>query len=389
MPLLTDRDVDQEISSDWAEIVARNQIEDEVAEIETPEPAKAEPAKAEPAEEPAKPAEARDEQGRFVKAQKVKEPKAAPVAKQVNAEPSKEDSGLAAAPSPERDVSRAPSTWRPAARAEWEKLSPALKAEIHKREADFMTGQSQLLPDAKLGSAIGKVMEPYRMMLQSEGATPEAAVAELMRTAAVFRVGTMQQKYQTIAQIARQFGLDLRVFGAPQPQAQAANAPQYRDPRVDQIVEHIQRAEQMRQARDRQVLEQEQQSTYSTADQWMNAQDAQGNPVHPYAADVIDEMTALIPQLKAANPNLSHADALQQAYERACWAHPEVRALLQAEQQQQSQEKLRSENQTRVREARRAASVNVPRRASTPAPPKPGRMEDTIAETARELGLLA
>jgi hypothetical protein len=287
-----------------------------------------------------------------------------------------------------RDINRAPSTWKPAARAEFDKLSPAVKAEIHRREADFQNGQAQLLPDATLGKNMREVIRPYEMMIQAEGGTPERAVADLFRTAAVFRVGTPEEKYRAVGQICRQFGVDLAAIGRAalaqaqgggQPQPQPGQQPQaFRDPRVDQLL--------AQQNRERQ--ENAQQQTESTVTRWMNEVDAQGQPKRPYLADVINEMSALVPQIRQADPTLSHAQALDAAYDRATWAHPEIRTLLAQKQQADLDAKRRADNQTQVRGARRGASVNVPRRGSTPSAGKPGTMDQTIADTARELGLI-
>jgi hypothetical protein len=166
-------------------------------------------------------------------------------------------------------------------------------------------------------------------------------------------------------------------------------AQQFRDPRVDQLIQQFQTREQQ-QAQEAQARAQaETQQTTSFVDRWMNEADAAGNPKRPYVGDVINEMSALIPQLKDADPTLTHAQALEQAYERATWAHPEIRVLLQQQQQQALDAKRRTDSQARVRDARRASSVNVPRRSSLPSQPPTGSLEETIASTARELGLIS
>jgi hypothetical protein len=377
---LNDKDIDESMAADWAKIQEKYtpEAEDDAPAVE------AEAVETIPV--------SREADGKFkakedVDAKPVKDTKPTPVAaKDLTPAPSKE--GVAeATPEPAtdqpqaRDINRAPSTWKPAARAEFDKLSPAIKAEIHRREADFLNGQAQLAPDATLGKSLRQVIEPYRHMIEGEGGTPERAVADLFRTAAIFRTGTEQQKYQAIAIVANQFGIDLRRFSGQQQEPQSAEPQQFRDPRVDQLLAQ-QNAE--RQA----TAQREQQQTESTVTRWMNEQDAQGNPKREYLGDVINEMSALVPQLRQADPTLTHSQALDAAYDRATWAHPEIRALLTQKQQTDLDAQRRTDNQERVRDARRAGSVNVARRGSTPAPGKPGRLEDTIAATARELGLI-
>jgi hypothetical protein len=118
----------------------------------------------------------------------------------------------------------------------------------------------------------------------------------------------------------------------------------------------------------------------------VDQKDEQGVAKYPYLNDVQGEMAVLVPMIRQSNPSLSHEQVLQSAYERAIWANPDVKPLLL--QAQAAVAARPSENQDRVREAKRAASVNVPRRASTPSPGKPGTMDETIAATARTLGLI-
>jgi hypothetical protein len=399
VPALNDAAVDEEIATDWKDILERHTPE----EIEQPEkPVKETAAKPEVAAEPAAKPDApevpvkteadraRDKVGRY-----KPETKAAKQDRIAAKPEEKPEADAAAAEQPQqpaaqaRDLTRAPSTWRPTARADWTKLPESTRAEIHKREADFLAGQSQLLPDARFGSSMTKAIEPYRMLIESEGVTPEVAFAELLRSVAVLRTGTPEQKYGTLANIAQRYGLDLRMF-SPQGQQQNGQAQQqFRDPRVDQLIQQFQTREtqQAQEAQQRAALETQQ--TTSFVDRWMNEVDAAGTPKRPYVGDVINEMSALIPQLKDADPTLTHTQALEAAYERATWAHPEIRVLLQQQQQTELDAKRRTDSQARVRDARRASSVNVPRRSSIPAPAKPGSLEETIAATARELGLIS
>lgn len=373
---LNDKDIDDTMAADWAAIQDKYAGE-EVAEAPVDETE----APADPVApvEPETPARARDETGKFAKEAAKPVEKApvvkAPAAKEVAAP---EPAEVAAAPELARDINRAPSTWKPTARAEWEKLPPAVRTEIHRRETDFLNGQSQLLPDAKFGKSVTEIMAPYKMLIEAEGGTYEGAIADMMKTAAMLRMGTPQQKQQLFLQTAAQFGVDLRGF-----QAQPGQQPQqtFQDPRVDQLLAQLNQERQ-------QTAQREQQSLEGTVTTWMNENDAQGKPVRPYLGDVMTEMSVLVPQIRTQSPSLSHDQVLQQAYERATWGNPEIRALLLQQQTQGASQTRSAENQNRVREAKRAASVNVPRRASLPTPGKPGTLEDTIANTARELGLI-
>jgi hypothetical protein len=381
---LTDKDIDQQMATDWAAIQEKHAVEPEALEpIEETEPAA--PDTSEPVTDRG---DGRRPDGTF--APKEKAPVKEVALKEAKPGAGKEAAQPAAVAEPDpthpaepaRDINRAPSTWKPTARAEWEKLPPPVRAEIHRREQDFLDGHKQIRPDADFGKSVRTVVEPYRMLIESEGGTPERAIGDLLRTAAQLRMGTPQQKVQIFAQVAQQYGVDLRAFApqiGQQPDQQIIHVPPASDPRVDQLIGQLNQERQQRAQLEQQALE-------GTVTNWMNAQDAQGKPSRPYLGDVMNEMNALVPQIRQANPSLNHEQVLQQAYETATWGNPEIRTLLL--QAQGTGQTRVPDNQNRVREARRAASVNVPRRASVPGVGKPGTLEETIATTARELGLI-
>lgn len=378
---LADAEIETEMASDWAKIQEKYAVEPDEA------PAPAQAAEETPAlEAPAEGERARAPNGRFAPESKEVKPDAGkqPAVERTSAARPGEPAATPEAsgePATARDVNQPPSTWKPTARADWDKLPPTVRTEIHRREQDFLEGHKQIRPDADFGKSVRQVVEPYRMLIEAEGGTPERAIGDLMRTAAIFRVGTPQQKLQSLAGIAKQFNVDLAPLLPQQPGQGAQQQQPMQDSRVDGLLAHLQSQEQQRQAG-----EQRQRETAVT--NWMNEKDATGNPLRPYLGDVMSAMGAWVPQIRDQNPSLSHEQVLQQAYESAIWGNPEIRTLLNSQEAQRTAQTREADNQNRVREARRADSVNVPRRASTPSPGKPGKLEDTIAETARTLGLI-
>ena len=237
-----------------------------------------------------------------------------------------------------------------------------------------------MLPDAELGRTMRQTIEPYRMLIDSEGGTPERAVGDLLKTAAVLRMGTPEQKLNVLMNVARQYGIPLpQQNQAQQPQGQPQQT--FSDPRVDGLLQQMQEQERARQQRELATVEQ-------TAAAWIAETDPAGKPLRPYLDDVMAGMNVRVPQIIKENPSLSHKEVLQKAYDQEVWAHPEIRSILIKEQQEQLEARSRTENQERVNLARKASSVNVPRRGSTLAPAKPGTIDDTIRETARALGMI-
>lgn len=407
VPSLTDAEaLDADMANDWAHIREHGVAPDSDGDgVATADPADGAGEAAATGNEPADaaapaPAAVRDPAtGKFQKpartATTVADPPAAAAAAAdpaaaANVQPPAADSaaGVDAQGRP-LDINRAPSSWKPAERAEWNKLSPLARAAIHRRESDFLKGSAELRAGADYAREMQDTIRPFEMLIQSEGGTPVLAVKDMMMTAALLRTGTPQQKYDTIARIAHRYGLDLRIFGRqaapgggqqPQPPGGGQQPQQFRDSRVDDLIRAQQTAEQQRVAAEQAQME-------ATANTWLNETDAAGNPKRPYAFDVIEEVTALIPRVKAQNPLFSHAQVMDKAYEQAIWANPEIRTLLQA-QAQQAAGPSAAEIQLRAQGARRAASANVTRRASVPSTGKPGTLEETLTETARDLGLI-
>lgn len=392
---MSDRDnLDAELAAEWQAIQARHMESDEGEAKPEPEAeesddrarddkgrfaAKAEDAPEDAQESAEKPAEDKPE----AKA----EDKPAPAQEAAEASPEASEQEAA----PQRDLNRPPASWKPAAKAAWDNLPPEIKAEVHRRESDWFKGQSRIRPDVELGRSIRQTIEPYRMLIEAEGGTPETAISHLLQTAALFRVGTPAQKQAALMQIAQQYAIPLPQGDVSQ-QGYADPQGQFRDPRVDDLLQRAQLAEMQAQA-ERQRQEQAERQRYEGVVQaWENAVDSSGKLLRPYASNVQAEMAAVLPQIMQDTPGLRPEEALQQAYDRAVWAHPEIRPLLLKQQQDEMEAKRRAENQRRVQEAKRAASVNVPRKASVPAASNERRgidkMGDVITETARELGLL-
>ena len=118
-------------------------------------------------EEPSEPqpAKPRDETGKFTKAPKP----AAPAEKPANeASPGTSEQVAAGVEKPEGatatpalDLNRAPSSWKPAAKAAWNALPEPVRAEIYRREGDFHAGLKDIKENADFGQSIHKVMQPY------------------------------------------------------------------------------------------------------------------------------------------------------------------------------------------------------------------------------------
>lgn len=346
------------------------------------------------------PERARGEDGKYIKAEEKPAPieSAAPAEKPIKAQIAGATEQAAAEPEQPLvtttgqpiDINRAPSSWKPAAKVEYANLSPALKAEIHRREADYLNGGKGLKENADLGLELRKVAAPYQALIDAEGGSLPQSMANYLRTAAVFRQGTPQQKLQAMFGLDQMFNTGLQQHlntmvqaevakrtGQPadpnSPAQQPTQQPVYQDPRVDQLLANYQRQEQERASQDKSVRD-------KATETFLSAKDALGAPLYPFVDNVIEDMSPRVSAIRAANPAMGHEDVLKKAYEQAVWAHPETREVMLKQQQAaatQSTEKLQ-----KVEKARSASAVNVPKRGALPRTEPTGKFNSPEADEA-------
>jgi len=258
----------------------------------------------------------RDEAGRFA-------PKEAPVEAQ---EPSE--------PKPQRKY---PSSWKRELEPVYRRLEadPELAAvldEVERREGDFHKGVEQYKSKAQFAEAMEKAISPYMATIQSMGASPDYAVQSLLAADHRLRYGTPTDKAQAMQQLAQFYGIDL---GAVPQQAQT-------DPTIDALQRELY---QLR----HQVQQQFQQHEQVSEAQILSDIDA-FKADKPHFETVRKAMAAMIQAGEAAN--------LQEAYDKAVWAHPEIRTSL-IEQQRKADEAKRKEEAQRAAAAAKSAAVQV------------------------------
>lgn len=152
-------------------------------------------------------------------------------------------------------------------------------------------------------------------------------------------------------QIAQRFGADLSQFTG---QKQDQSGQQEFMPQIQQYVQqlvspHLQRIqtwEQSQQTAQQQREQQMQQETMSQIEAFQNATAEDGSPKHVYFENVRPLMSSYFASGQAQN--------LEQAYEMACWANPEVRAALQADMQRSAESQRLEEAKRKSVEAKKA-----------------------------------
>lgn len=326
--------MDDTIRATLAEINARDA---EPEEVETEAEA-----------EPEAPARERDDKGRF--AAKQEEPEQTET-------PAPEVAPVVDEPIPQ-EVQRL--GLRKEELAAWKQADPMLQQALLRRSEEMHRGFEQYKAPAEFGRTMAQAFIPYQQTLDQLGVTPDVAVGKLLQIDNTLRYGNPAQKAQAVANIITQFGVDLNAL---------QNAPQV-DPYVYALQDKLSQLEGYITQQQREQQEREQAT--------LNSEIAKFSEGREHFETVREDMAALLQAGRATD--------LNDAYEKAIWANPSVRAALIAKQQSEAAEK--AEKERKAQEAKRASAVNVPRKGKLPATAPKGTMEDTIRAEAARLGLI-
>jgi hypothetical protein len=231
----------------------------------------------------------RDEQGRFIK-REGQEPAPAQTPVQEAPEPEQQPSGAPLALRP-------PPGWSAAARAQFAMLPPEVREAVAKREADVASGFQALQHY--------KGLESYTPMIEGSGINH----AEFTKRAVEWEQSLKTNPVGTVLHVAKLGNVDIIRLAQmihqqggqqaqnPMPQQQYQQQPQ-QQPDYKALI-HQELAER---------------DAHSSVDEFLS------DPENIHAEAVADDMALLITNKRA--------DTLKQAYDMACWAQPEIRALL-------------------------------------------------------------
>src|SRR5690625_405330 len=112
---------------------------------------------------------------------------------------------------PEIDhTQNAPSSWSKSVASKWDDLPAEVKAEIHKRESDYHKGIEPYRQSAAIAQEMQQAIAPYMQNIQASGVHPLQAINHLLGVEHTLRNGSAQEKAHKIAEIARDYGIDLQ-----------------------------------------------------------------------------------------------------------------------------------------------------------------------------------
>ena len=265
---------------------------------------------------------ARDEAGRFTKAER--DAQAAAVA----------------APEPAKTRPPRPSSWKKDYQEKWDQIAdtdPQMAQYLLEREAQFAQGVSTYKAEADRARTFQALVEPHAPRFQQYGVDSQEYIGRLLKMDEMLATGTPQQKQQLLMSIARAVGL------TDEP-AQEQNPGAYVPPELLNTVYGLQsKLAAIEQANERA----EQTRLASEVDSF--AAD------HPYLDDLAEPMAQLL--------ETGFATSMEDAYHKALRLDDDMFQRFQAEQQQGSETERRRKAQETAARARSAA---VSPRSSTP-----------------------
>jgi hypothetical protein len=301
-------------------------------------------------------------------------------------------------PAAQARSNQVPEHWSAEDKATFAKLAPEGQAFLLKRhgemEAEF-TRKSQASAGAvQFTQSLAPVFNDRRIQssLQQMGLNPAQAVHEWAGLHLRAMSPNQQDRFSVLVDMTERMGLDpARIFSAlsksslPEGLAEA----ELKDPAVKFFADRLGQTTgelnalkneiQQRWAAENQARAQAgEQHARANIDQFADEKAADGTPLRPHFNAVLP----ILLDLFKANPQRS----LAEAYDAACWAHPEVRKQLLAAEQ------FRQQSRHDVEKAKIAQRGNT-RGLTSPAVKPPslngpsrGTMRDTIEQAAEEIG---
>lgn len=250
-----------------------------------------------------------------------------------------------------------PKTWQNDKRRElFIKAPPEVQKALAEREAETEQGVAKL---QQRYSQYEQLVSPIRQQLAIEGRSPEQYLGALMAADNMLRTNPMHG----IAQIARMYGVDLGAVTQQGAQPQDMGNPlQAELMRVRQELEEIK------------------------AQPIKMAEAEAGQQIEQFAADPANRFFPQVRALMSSILQSGTATTLQNAYEIATQAHPEVRKLIEAEKAAQAQAAQAEASKRAAIDAQRAAAVNAATRGGVGATSTArGTWQQTLDRTADRL----
>jgi len=360
--------VEPEVDDRRADLAAAFEKAEQSAEAPSAEaPATSPVAEAAPEVEPAPAVESagrtRDDKGRFVSGEAAKQAKpeaqagvaAPPVA--IGQQPAKPPETQSTPPA---SVLKPPQSWKPGVRELATKLPPEfapLLEEANRRERDFLINHQKTVEMQRQIDPILRAVQPYQQGLLQRGARVEEVIGNFLRTEQALSSPDPRTRAQVLAQAITTYRVPVDLL------AQALDATPA--PVQGQPSQSIDPQQIIAQAKE-EIRRELEQTRWQAATQNASAdiESFVSSKSPEFWTEDIQYSTGVI--LQAATDR-GIAMSLEQAYEQACWADPEIRGVFQ----QREASKKAATNVQATQRAHAAASSVKSQPGGPTAPPGP------------------
>lgn len=226
---------------------------------------------------------------------------------------------------------KAPSGWSPKSRERWAEIPEDLRSEILRREEASAAGVRKLQEETAPMRGFVQALSPFINEAAQNARDPAQYIGNVMVTERVLRTGNPDQKFDALLGIADQYGIPLRQIINKSVGEEILKAPEKQQfslpPEIQKELEESRR-----------WREEQSRNTNTT-------QITQFAEKNEFFEDVRVTMANLL--------EAGSAKTLEEAYEQATWANPEIRSILMERQSKGGKEADLKNAQ------KRASSANV------------------------------
>ncbi len=219
---------------------------------------------------------------------------------------------------PTTGVERAPQSWKPAAKAKWDKMDPEVRQEVVRREREIQRTLSESSGARKFSEGFKKTVEPYMGRFRAANVPPERAIASLLHIDNTLSSAPPDARAKLMAHLIKDYGIDITMLDAAlssegvQVDPLASKLDQLLAEKLAPMTNFIQQNEQQRQQAAQADFERQKQTVETMAE----------DPKFPLFDMVREDMADLIEVYAKRGVDVSLPDA----YNRAVQMNPEASA---------------------------------------------------------------
>lgn len=267
------------------------------------------------------------------------------------------DQAAGTAPEQAKPAIEAPISWSAEQKAKWASLPPDVQTYIAQRDKESHEAITRAGQQIKAFEPIRNVVEQHAEVFRRNGLHPAEGIDRMLNIHDRLEAGPAQAA-AVIREIAQAYGVNLS--GQAEQDAEPVN------PRVAELEARLAKTESYLTAQQRQQVDAEQK--------------ALAREIADFAKDKPHFET--VRSVMAGLMQSGAAETLADAYEMAVHANPTTRQSILADQQKAAEDKRKAEEAERVKNAKKAAGVNV--KSSPGQAPSTRSLDDDLREIARK-----